>query len=463
MKNTKKNRESWGSNFGFLMAAIGSAVGLGNLWGFPYKCGANGGFAFILLYLVLVVFTGYILMMTELSLGRATGQSIIPAYRKASEGKMTVVGILSAIAPFLILGFYSYLGGYSIKYAIANLGDLFNSSCGVGGAEGSAYFNGLVANIPESIAYTILFLAITILVVARGVTSGIEAFNKFAMPALAILLIIIVIRSCTLPGAGAGLEFLFKPNWDVFKGTGWITVLSAAGGQMFFSLSLGMGIMVTYGSYMSKSENIPVNGMVIPLADTFVALLAGLATMPAVFSFGIEPGAGPGILFMTLQNVFNSMGSAGPLFGFFFYILVVLAALTSSVSLLEAIISSFIDRDLMAGKANTRKKWALIFGLLTMAEGILVAYDALGTNFPLILGHPNLLDVFDIFTEGLLMPTAAFLTTIYKDFIPAEIKEDGTAFKTETFYRICIKFLAPIFTFFVLIGQINTFFHLGWF
>ena len=190
--------------------------------------------------------------------------------------------------------------------------------------------------------------------------------------------------------------------------------------------------------------------------------------MPAVFSFGMEPGAGPGLLFMTLQSVFNSMGVAGPIFGFFFYLLVVLAALTSSVSLLEAIISSFIDRDLIKGKANTRIKWAVIFGLLMMAEGILVAYDALGSNLPLVFGQPDILDAFDLIAEGILMPIAAFLTTIYfgwfkKDFLPAEIKADGSAFKTEGFYRFCIKFLAPLFTFFVLLGQINSFFQLGWF
>lgn len=468
MDNNNQNRESWGSTFGFLMAAVGSAVGLGNLWGFPYKCGAHGGFAWLLLYFVLVVFTGYILLMTELALGRATGQSIIPAYKKASDGKMTFVGVMSAIAPLLILGFYSYLGGYAMKYAVANLGDIFKAGWGVGGTEGSEFFVSLVGNVPESMIYTVVFMIVTILVVSRGVAAGIESFNKIAMPTLAVLLVIVVIRSLTLPGASGGLEFLFKPDWEVFKGAGLITVLSSAGGQVFFSLSLGMGIMVTYGSYMKKSESIPFNSIIVPIADSCIAMLAGLAIMPAVFSFGMEPGAGPGLLYMTLQNVFNSMGTAGPIFGFIFYILVTLAALTSSISLLEAVISSFVDKDISAGKTDTRKKWAVIFGLLITIEGLLVAYDGLGTNFPLVFGQLVLLDAFDLFSEGILMPLAAMITTIYfgwikKDFLPNEIKAEGTAFRTEGFYRFCIKFIAPIFCFFILLGQINSFFGLGWF
>ena len=460
-------RETWGSKFGFLMAAIGSAVGLGNLWGFPYKMGANGGFAFFILYMLLVVFTGYILVMTELSLGRATGQSIIPAYKKATDGKMTFVGVFSALAPFFILGFYSYLGGYAVKYMVANFGDVFNAGWGVNGAEGGEYFTALFTNVPESIIYTVVFLGATIFIVSRGVSSGIEKFNKYAMPALTALLIIVVIRSCTLPGAGAGVSFIFKPNWEAFQGTGWISVLASAGGQMFFSVSLGMGILVTYGSYMNKDEDIAQSGFLIPLADTVIALLAGLAIMPAVFAFGMEPGAGPGLLFMTLQNVFNSMGVAGPVFGVLFYLLVVLAALTSSMSVLEAIIGSFIDSDLNKGKGNNRKKWALIFGAITMVEGILVACDGLGSYLPLWFGKFCWLDGFDLLAEGLLMPTAALCTVVYfgwvkKDFLPAEIKS-SSPFKTEGFYRFCIKWIAPIFCAFVLLGQIDSFFGLGWF
>lgn len=466
MSKKESSRESWGSNIGFLMAAVGSAVGLGNMWGFPYKLGMNGGFAFLVLYLVLVVFTGYILVMTELALGRSTGQSVILAYKKMRK-KYAFVGWFGAIAPFLILGFYSYLGGYCIKYTASNLGDLFGASWGVGGMDGPEYFTQLIANRPQSIIYTVIFLLLTIIIVSKGVSGGIEKFNKYAMPALFFMLIIVIIRSVTLPGASAGVSFLFKPNFEVFKGTGWITVLAAAGGQMFFSLSLGMGIMVTYGSYMKKDQDLEKNSFIIPIFDTLIAVMAGIAIMPAVFAKGQDPAGGVGLLYMTLQTVFNEMGKVGPFFGMIFYALVFIAALTSSISVLEAIIGSFIDMKINAGKGNQRVKMAWIFGLLAMVEGIIISCDGLGKFFPLIFGKFSWLEGFDLMAEGLLMPIGAFLTTIFfgwidKDVLPNEIT-NGSNFKTKNFYMFCIRWIAPVFTFFVLLGQINTFFELGWF
>lgn len=467
MGKKTEGRESWGSSFGFLMAAIGSAVGLGNLWGFPYKMGANGGFAFLVLYLVLVVFAGYILVMTELSLGRATGKSIIPAYKVASNGKMTFVGVFSALAPFFILGFYCYLGGYAVKYMLANLGDVFNAAFGVGGADGTTFFVNLYENQGESAIYTAIFMLATIFIVSLGVGNGIEKFNKVAMPGLFVLLLIVVIRSCTLPGAGAGIAFMFKPDFSVFSGSGWIHVLASAGGQMFFSVSLGMGILVTYGSYMNKDDDLSRSGMIIPLADTVIALLAGLAIMPAVFAFGMEPGAGPGLLFMTLQNVFNSMAGAGPIFGFLFYLLVTIAALTSSMSVLEAIIGSFIDSGLDSGKGNQRKKIAWMAGALTFIEGMIVAFDGLGTYLPPMFGRFCWLDGFDLLAEGILMPVAAFFTVVYfgwfkKGYLQDEIRK-SSKFGAEGFYTFCLRFVAPIFCFFILLGQIDSFFGFGWF
>ena len=295
MKEKQQARGTWTSTFGFLMAAIGSAVGLGNMWGFPYKLGMNGGFAFLLLYLLLVLFAGYILTMTELALGRYTGQSVILAYKSISK-KYTIIGWLGMLSPFLILGFYSYLGGYCIKYMIANLGYIFGASWGVGGADSTTYFSNLTADIPQSVAYTLIFLVITIIIVSFGIEAGIEKFSKVAMPALFFMLLIVIIRSVTLPGAFAGIEFLFKPNFEVFKGTGWISVLSSAGGQMFLSLSIGMGITVTYGSHLPKDANIEQSSIIIPLADTIIAVMASLAIMPAVFASGQSPQGGVGLL-----------------------------------------------------------------------------------------------------------------------------------------------------------------------
>lgn len=354
MKEHQQKRGTWSSNFGFLMAAIGSAVGLGNMWGFPYKLGMNGGFAFLILYLLLAVFAGYILTMTELALGRYTGQSTVLAY-KSIRKQYAFVGWLGMLSPFLILGFYSYLGGYCIKYMLANLGDMFGASWGVGGVDGAAYFSNLTADTTQSIIYTLVFLLITIVIVSYGIEEGIERFSKIAMPALFVMLLLVIARSVTLPGASAGIAFLFKPNFEVFHGTGWISVLSAAGGQMFLSLSIGMGITVTYGSHLAKDANIERSSLIIPLADTVIAVLAGLAIMPAVFASGQSPQGGVGLLYMTLQTVFNGMGGIGPFIGFIFYGLVVIAALTSSVAILEAIAGSFIDDAMNKGKGDKRK------------------------------------------------------------------------------------------------------------
>ena len=463
MPKKKVKRESWGSSMGFMLAAIGSAVGLGNMWGFPYKLGMNGGFAFLLLYLLLAVFAGYVLIMTELSLGRKTHSSIILAYREISK-KYTIVGWFGALAPFFILGFYSYLGEYSLKYTVANFGDIFGASWGVNGVSGPEYFTKLAADQTQSAIYTAIFLVLTIIVVARGLSEGIEKFNKVAMPALFVMLLVIIIRSVTLPGASAGISFLFKPNFEVFKGTGWITVLAAAGGQVFFSLSLGMGILVTYGSYMKKDQNIEKSSLIIPFADTIIALMAGLAIMPAVFASGQNPQGGAGLLYMTLQTVFNGMGKLGPIFGVLFYGLVVIAAITSSMSVLEAIIGSFIDYGIKKGYGNQRKKLAWGFGLVCLCMGLLVAFDGLGKYLPPMFGKFSWLDGFDLLAEGLLMPLGAFITTIifgwiHPDILPEEVHV-GSEFKSEKFYRFCLKWIAPVFTFFILVGQLNTFFGL---
>ena len=248
-----ESKGQWGSNFGFLMAAVGSAVGLGNLWGFPYKMGANGGFAFLLIYLVLAVFVGYVIMMGELAIGRNTRKGVLGAYETLSS-KYAIVGWMGFICPFLILSFYCMLGGWCLKYAIANLGDLFGASWGVNGVDSGTYFTNLYLSQSTSSIFSLIFVILTVVIVMGGVSGGIEKFSKIAMPALFFLLVIVIIRSVTLDGAVEGLKFMFQPNFEVFKGTGWISVLASAGGQMFFSLSLGMGCMITYGSYLPKRK-----------------------------------------------------------------------------------------------------------------------------------------------------------------------------------------------------------------
>lgn len=461
----KKNQ--WGSQFGFLMAAVGSAVGLGNLWGFPYKMGANGGFAFLLIYLVLVVFVGIMITLTELSLGRKFGKGVVGAYESVDK-KYSFLGWFATISPFLILSFYSMLGGYCIKYAVANFGDIFGASWGINGVESSTYFGNLYMDQFQSSLFSAIFVVLTMLIVRGGVSGGIEKFSKVAMPALFFMLVAVIVRSITLPGASAGLEFMFKPNFEVFEGTGWISVLSAAGGQMFFSLSLGMGIMVTYGSYLSKKEDLKFNSIVIPFADTVIAVLAGLAVMPAVFATGLDPAGGPGLLFVTLQTVFDSMGAAGPVFGFVLYFLVFIAAITSSISLLETVVAVVVDKGEEKGKHYNRNTVVVIIGLLILAEAVFVSLDGLGSHgFPQILGQSTWLDSFDLISEGVLMPLGSLIMIIVfgwviPGYLDDEIEVNGE-FKWKKFYYFCLKFIAPLVMLLVLVGQIDSFFGLGLF
>ena len=458
----------WGSSFGFLMAAVGSAVGLGNLWGFPYKMGMNGGFAFLIVYLILVALVGVIICLAELSLGRKSGKGVVGAYNSIDR-KYRFVGWFGWISPLLILGFYSMLGGYCIKYAVVNLGDFFNADWGVSGADSAEYFAEFYSNQPQTVIFSLIFVLLTILIVRGGVSKGIEKFSTIAMPALFILLFIVIIRSVTLDGADKGLEFILKPNFEPFTGFGWISVLASAGGQMFFSLSLGMGITITYGSYMKKSESLERNAILIPVSDTIVAVMASFAIMPAVFAAGLDPASGPGLLYVTLQTVFQAMGSAGPIFGFLFYLLVFIAAITSSIALLEAVDSVIMDKQIEKGKKPNRNKITWIMGIIVAAETTFISLDGLGSNgFPQIFGQSTWLDTFDLISEGILMPLGALIMSIIFGWIRPgytddEIALDNGGFKMKNYFHFCIKWIVPPIMVLVLLGQIDIFFKLGWF
>ena len=330
-----EERKGFGSNFGFLMAAIGSAVGLGNIWGFPNKMGANGGFTFLIIYLILAALCGFIVMVGELALGRKTGRGVISTYKILTK-RFKWLGWLGIIAPFLILSFYCALGGYCIKYVILNVGDLLKAGFGAnvfaeaaaanGTSVGAEAWSALIANPTEAVIYGLIFVALTMLIVLGGVGGGIEKVCSVGMPALFVALLICIIRACTLPGAVNGLKYMFVPGWAVANGVieeapNIFQVFATAGGQMFFSLSLGMGIMITYGSYLDKKENLQKNAILIIVMDTLVALMAGLCVIPG--RFALDPTGklgGPSLLFVTMQNVFSRMGGLGPIFGILFYL-----------------------------------------------------------------------------------------------------------------------------------------------
>ena len=479
-----EERKGFGSNFGFLMAAIGSAVGLGNIWGFPNKMGANGGFRFLIIYLILAACCGFIVMMGELALGRKTGRGAIGAYKVLSK-RFKWLGWLGVLSAFLILGFYCALGGYCLKYVTLNVGNLFHAGFGTGTLDGAGVFGALMANQGEAVIYGLIFVALTMIIVMGGIGGGIEKVCSVGMPALFVMLVICIIRSCTLEGASEGLKYMFVPGWALANGVikeapDFFSVVSTAGGQMFFSLSLGMAAMITYGSYLDKKENLQKNAIIIVVMDTLVALMAGLCVIPG--RFALDPTGtlgGPSLLFVTMQNVFDRMGAAGPIFGILFYLLVVFAAVSSSISLLEAVVAHFVDKARDEGKGDKRKLYSLIGAIGAGILCVIVCLDALGNagiSPADILGmrvdpsdevptwSADWLDFFDCIAEGILMPLGALLMSIMygwelgPEVVHAEATCEGQKFGAYGWFKICIKYITPLAMLLVLYGQIKEFF-----
>ena len=474
-----EERKGFGTNFGFLMASVGSAVGLGNIWGFPNKMGANGGFTFLIIYLILAVLCGFIVMVGELALGRKTGQGVVTAYKVLSK-KFRWVGWLGILSPFFILFFYCALGGYCLKYTVLNIGNLFNAGFGSNGMSGAEVFAAFMANPGEAIVYGLIFVALTMIIVMGGIGGGIEKVCSVGMPALFVALLICIIRACTLPGAVDGLKYMFVPGWAVANGVidkapNFFEVLSTAGGQMFFSLSLGMGAMITYGSYLDKKENIQNNAILIIVMDTLVALMAGLCVIPG--RFALDPTGnlgGPSLLFVTMQNVFHNMGVVGPIFGILFYLLVVFAAISSSISLLEVVVAHFVDKARAAGKGDKRKKYTLIAAAAVALGCILVCADCLGSNgiAPAdILGiaepktwAADWLDFWDMLSEGVMMPLGALLMSLMfgwelgPEVVREECEQQGNRLSSYGFFKICIRFITPLCMLLILYGQLTSFF-----
>lgn len=472
----ENNRGSFGSNLGFILAAVGSAVGLGNIWGFPYKMGLNGGFAFLLIYLVLAIFVGLAVMIGELAIGRKTGMSPVAAYRKLSK-KFTWMGYMAVIVPFLILCFYFVLGGMVMRYALSYLTAIFGWD--TWGVPVTEFFGTFICNGASVVIWTAIFIALNAFIVAAGVAGGIEKFCKIGMPALFVMLLAVIIYVAVQPGAMDGYKFMFGWNIEPLK-TDFLGVLKAAAGQMFFSLSLGMGAMITYGSYLQKKESVQKNAVIIIVCDTLVAIMAGMIVMPACAAFlNGEYGGGPSLLFASMQQVFFNMGYVGNIIGFLFYGLVFIAAISSSMSLLEVITSFKVDQNIEAGKAPGRKKYAIIAAVIIFVFCLPVALDALGTGvengapiaYPAELFGIEVkgwndcwLDFYDMLSEGIMMPLGAMVMAfmigwIWKiDMVVEECELSGHKFWGKTFFDICYKIITPIGMAFVLYAQIMTFF-----
>ncbi|WZL74153.1 sodium-dependent transporter [Clostridiaceae bacterium 35-E11] len=434
-KTGNKQRENWGSRIGFIMAAAGSAVGLGNIWRFPYTTGENGGGAFIAIYLFFALVIGLSIMIAEFAVGRRSSLAAVGAYKSYSD-KWTFAGVLGVLSAFFIMGFYPVVGGWALAYIVKSVSGVLTASEAIGDV-----FGGFITNPVQPLMWMLVYLALNVIIVAKGIAGGIEKAGKVLMPTLFVLLIFIAVKSMSLPGAGAGLEFLFKPDWTKVSGK---TVLAALG-QAFFSLSLGMGCMITYGSYLSKKENLQSNALIVTIMDTAVAILAGLAIFPALFAFGMEPAAGPGLVFVVVPSIFAEMGGAGVLFSTIFFVALTVAALTSSVSLLEVVVAYLIDQRNMQ-----RKPAVYIASAIMVGTGILASLS-LGSMSGVKLFGVGVFDFFDILTDKIFLAIGGMLIAIFvgwvvkKEDLKDELTNGGTVkFGLFEIWYNLVKYIIPI-------------------
>lgn len=446
------NRSNFSGKIGFILAAAGSAVGLGNIWRFPYLVAKYGGGTFLICYIILAVTFGFTLMVAEIALGRKTRQSAIGAFKKL-DSRFGFLGILASIVPAIILPYYSVIGGWVLKYFATFI------SGGMKAAAGESYFTDYISSLGGPLFWFFLFVAFTAVVVICGVEKGIEKVSKLLMPILVVLTVGISIYVLTIDGAMDGLKYYIMPHMSDFS----VKTLLAAMGQLFYSMSLAMGIMITYGSYMKKNMNLEQSVRQIEIFDTGIAFFAGLMIVPAVFAFsGGDPSqlnAGPGLMFITLPKVFASM-PMGSVIGTVFFILVFFAAVTSAISLMETIVSILMDRFHWTRKITC----ILVFGfVLLMGVPSSLGFGVLDFLQPLGM---SILDAFDFISNSVLMPIVALLTCIFVGFVikPKTIIEeasaDGANFKQKKLFTVVIKWIAPIILVAILISSVLNALHI---
>lgn len=441
-----EKRGNFSNKIGFVLAAAGSAVGLGNIWRFPYLAAKYCGGTFLLVYLILAVTFGFSLMIAEIAIGRKTGLSAIGAF-KALDKRFGAVGYLAAIIPIIIFPYYSVIGGWVIKYLVT-----FCSGGGMAAANDN-YFGTFAAGTAEPLIYFFIFIAFTALVVWFGVEKGIEKVSKVMMPILVVLTIFIAIYGLTLDGAKDGLIYYIKPRLSDFT----FKTVIAAMGQLFYSMSLAMGIMITYGSYMKKENNLESSVRQIEIFDTAIAFLAGLTIIPAVFAFSggdkAALGKGPSLMFVTLPKVFDSM-PFGSVIGTVFFVLVLFAALTSAISLMETIVSIFSDK-----LGWSRHKATLIVFICAVAIGVLPCLGFGVLDF-IHIGAMTILDIMDFVSNSILMPICALFTCILIGFVVKpkavidEATRNGEKFKSRNLFVVVIKWVSPICLVLILISSI---------
>lgn len=454
MKKHHSNRSMFSGKLGFVLSAAGASVGLGNIWRFPYLAAKYGGGIFLLIYILLALTFGYTMIVAETSLGRMTRKSPVGAFASFTKSHtLKAGGWINAIIPILIVPYYSVIGGWVIKY-------LFEYICGNGTklAE-DGYFSTFISDGVSAEICFIVFALITLTIIFAGVRNGIERVSKFMMPILVVLSVIIAIYSVTRPGALKGIQYFLVPNLENFS---WMTVVSAMG-QMFYSLSIAMGILVTFGSYMKKETSIENSTRNVEVFDTAIAIMAGLMIIPAVFAFsGGDPNtlqAGPSLMFITIPKVFASMG-LGTVVGILFFVLVLFAAVTSSIALTESAVSTFEDE-----LHWNRKKSTVVIGIIMLALGTLSSLGYGPLDAVKILGM-QFLDFFDFLTNSVMMPIAAIATcllvsrVIGVDRIEEEMTQEDGTFRRKKIFVMMIKYLCPVFAAIILISSVMNAFGL---
>ena len=443
----EEKKEGFGSKIGFILAAAGSAVGLGNLWRFPYLAAKYGGGIFLLVYVILVTTFGFSLMVTEISLGRKTGKSVIGAYKDADK-RFAFLGPFASFVPFIITPYYCVIGGWVLKYLVVFV------TGQTAAATSDDYFGGFISQTGQPTIFFLIYAILTAGVVILGVEKGIEKVSEVLMPALVLLSLGIAIYTMTLPGAGAGLKYYIIPDFSEFTGSMLLKTIVAAMGQLFYSMSLAMGIMVTYGSYMRKQDSIETSVRQISIFDTGIAIIAGFIIVPSVFIFSggdkAALNAGPGLMFVTLPKVFESM-RGGHIVGAAFFILVAFAALTSSVSLLETMVSIISERFNLKRVAST-----VVCVVIVVVMGLFSVLGYSNWSGVTIFGY-QILDFFDFISNNIMMPIVALLTSILIGFVvkPEYIEEEtthnGEKFKAKGLYEIMTRIVCPAFMIIILL------------
>lgn len=442
-------RDSFGSKFGVIAALAGSAVGLGNIWKFPYEAGNNGGGAFLIVYIFFIIAIGFPVMLSEFVLGRRSQKNAFGTFHTLAPGtKWYYFGLLSIISSAFILSFYGTVSGWTLEYVRLALSNAFK---GQSAEDITDTFNNFISHPYKAVMWQVGFMFLSGAIVLAGIKKGIERYTKMMMPLLFVIIVALAVRACTLDGAGEGLRFLFKPDFSQLTGD---SILSALG-QAFFSLSIGMGVLLTYASYIRKSENLTQISLQVITTDTLVAVLAGIAILPAVFAFGINPQSGPGLVFLTLPKVFQSM-AFGEVWSILFFILLTFAALTSAISMLEVIVAYLVEE-----KKMSRLKATI---LTTVSVSLLGVFSTLsfGPLSHVSLFGLSIFDTFDFVSSNILLPLGGILLCIFagwrldKAVLYDELSNNGTLkirmFRT---YIFILKYVAPVCILLILLNVLG--------